>query len=333
MKVPKGMSIVSATVYVAASACGSPSFTERGGSSTDAATGGGTGQSGAGGGSGNSGGHSGAGTGGASAGGASAGGAAGSSAGGATTGGATGASGVSGAGGGIVDASDGGDGAAKCDETQSPALEPCLVSDEHAVFVSRSAAIGGNGSQESPFGTISAAMMQVRAGGPKRIIVCNATYAENVTIQSTDGALSIYGGFACPIASGDAGADWTPTPGVHAMVAPPIGVPLKITGATAKIIVSGIDFIAADAPPATAGQPTPSSIGGIVATSTDVTLADVTITAGKGADGLPGNPGAPGLPGADPGADQVGKNASCDMGCLLAPNAHSGVQALVMACR
>jgi hypothetical protein len=195
-------------------------------------------------------------------------------------------------GGSVVDAGDGGDGAPRCNESKSPAEEPCLVSDEHAVFVSQGA-VNGTGTKESPLGSIAEGMVAAKGAHLKRIIVCNATYAENVMIQGTDGALSIYGGFTCPAASGDAGADWTSAPGVHAVVSPPTGVPLTITGATSKIVVSGIDFVAADAPQDA------SSIGGIVAMSTDVTLVDVNVTAGKGGVGSDGDPGKNGDPGAD----------------------------------
>jgi hypothetical protein len=165
------------------------------------------------------------------------------------------------------------------------------------VFVSKGA-MNGTGTKESPVGSIADGMVAAKGAGLTRIIVCNATYAENVTIQSSDGALSIYGGFKCPVASGDAGADWTPTPGTHAVVAPAAGVPLTIKGAMAKIVVGGIDFVAADAPSTTPdGQSGASSIGGVISGSTNVTLVDVTVTAGKGgnggkaADGINGDPG------------------------------------------
>ncbi len=213
-------------------------------------------------------------------------------------GGSTGAAGSSGAnegsGGGAagVEASDGVDGAPKCDETQSPTAEPCLLSDDYAVFVSRGA-IHGVGTRERPMGTIADGMMAAKARGMNRVIVCNAVYWENVEIQSTNGELSIYGGFACPIES-DAGTDWTPTPGTHAVVAPPNNVPLKVTSTAAKVVISGIDFVAANV---FQGE---SSIGAIVAGSPDVTLVDVSLTAGKGGDGADGANGIPGAPGLDP---------------------------------
>ena len=201
---------------------------------SDASVGGESGQSGAGGGS--AGGSSGrAGAGGRAAGGTSSGGTAGKGTGGQGTGGATGTAGVSGTtGSGGMEPGDAGDGSVGCDESKSPAVESCLVSDDHAVFVAKGF-LNGNGTKESPSGSIADGMLQAKSSHKTRIIVCNATYVESVSIESTAGALSIYGGFTCPVASGDAGADWTPTPGVHALVAPGTGVPLKITGATAKI--------------------------------------------------------------------------------------------------
>lgn len=277
----------------------------------DASTGGEMGQSGAGGGTGGGATGGSAGKGGSTATGGGGGkGAAGNSA----TGGATGAAGTTAAGGGsIVDAGDGGDGAPSCNGSKSPAVEPCLMTNDHAIFVMKGAT-NGDGTKEHPMGTIADGMLQATAAHLHRIIVCNATYAENVTIPDANGSLSIYGGFECPAASGDAGADWTPTPGMHAVVAPTSDVPLKITGAKSKIVVSGIDFIAADAPAAGMGEPGKSSIGGIIANSTDVTLVDVTVTAGKGADGAAGADGVKGADGAEPATvPMTAKPASCAM--------------------
>src|SRR5882672_3777480 len=162
----------------------------------DASAGGNAGKSGAGGSStGGKAGSSGAGTGGGAGAGTGAEAGAGA-AGGSGTGGATGTGG--GAGSGAVDGGDGGDGAVPCNEKGSPSTEACLVADKYAVFVA-AGAVGGTGSKESPLGTITLGLAKAKTSSLTRVIVCNATYAENVTLKAGDGAVGIYGGFSCPV--------------------------------------------------------------------------------------------------------------------------------------
>jgi hypothetical protein len=224
--------------------------------------------------------------------------------------------GGAGAGGADVDAGDGGDGAPACDETKSPTEATCLVSDKYAVFVSKGA-LNGTGSKESPVGTIAAGLAAARTAGLKRVIVCNATYPENVAIANAQGAVSIYGGFSCPVASNvDAGpaGEWTYNAAVHAVVAPLTGSALTVTGATNKVVISDVDLTAADAT-----VPGTSSIGAIVATSTDVTLLRVKVTAGNGAKGtdvtVAGMVGADGPDPANPKAGEPAVSAAKDAVC------------------
>jgi hypothetical protein len=230
-----------------------------------------------------------AGSGGVGAGGAASGGAGGAAAGGAASGGTGGAStgGMTGA----VDGGDGGDGAVPCDESASPTTEACLVADKYAVFVA-AGAVNGTGSKESPLPTITAGLAKAKASKLTRVIVCNATYAEKVEMKAGDGAVGIYGGFSCPSTgagadAGDAGSDegWVYTATKRPLIAPATGSALTITGVTSKVVVSDVDMASADAT-----APGASSIGAIVATSTDVKFVRVKVKAGAGAKGADQDP-------------------------------------------
>lgn len=199
------------------------------------------------------------------------GGANGGSGGGPGTGGSGGAGGSGNATGGDGGTPDG----STCDPAASPLDDPCVASDGLAVFVAPTGSADAAGTQSDPFASITNAAAAAADSG-KVVIVCNATYDEQVTL---DTSTRIYGGFSCP----DESNPWQPTADEHPLVAPSTGTPLSIDSADYSVVVENIDFEAADA--TQAGR---SSIAARVVGSSDVTLRRVTLTAGAGADGADG---------------------------------------------
>jgi hypothetical protein len=186
-------------------------------------------------------------------------------------------------------------------------VEGCLVDDKYAVFVAAGGT--GDGTKDAPFGTIAAGIAAAKSGSKTRVIVCNATYAEKVTITAAQAGVQLYGGFTCP---SDANS-WAYTADARPLVAPVTGTALQIDGVTEHLSVQDIDFKSADA--TAAGT---SSIAAIVSGSSDVVLKRVAITAGKGADGAAGTPGVVGKPGDEPTAAMQGSAPACDDTAALA---------------
>jgi hypothetical protein len=250
---------------------------------------------------------------------------------GGATGGASGASGASGSGGGSgtggAPSSGGTDGGTptdagdaeagpKCDEKKSPDVEPCLVTDDHVVFVAPAATGAdsgvGAGTMASPAHTINEGIVLAGATGKSIVVVCNATYAEEVTIPAVKSAIGVYGGFNCP---GGTLTPWAYNGSAHATVQPTTpGPALDIENAEGAVVIADIAFTAMDAPKPTNKAAAQSSIGAIVNASGNVTFERVAITAGNGADGAKGGDGTDGADGATSGDAPVGTAASCDSG-------------------
>lgn len=183
--------------------------------------------------------------------------------GGSNASGSSGSSGDTGIGG------QGGSGTTQCDTSKSPHDQPCLISDEFAVFVSPDGDDKNAGTQDAPFATLTKA---VESAGDLAVLVCNATYDEHVTI--TNGA-RIFGGFEC--------SDWT------ADVAKPLfkpstpGPALKIDTVADVVLVDGVGFEVGDAVAAGA-----TALTALVNASPKVTLTAVFLKAGKGKAGASG---------------------------------------------
>ena len=109
-----------------------------------------------------------------------------------------------------------------CDDTASPKLEPCVVSDEHAVFVSPNGSSGAAGSMNEPAGTITRGVEVALERGLSRVLVCGGDYDEALVIADLDAGIEIYGGFRCE------DGDWQSDDEVMTRVAPNDGVPLTI---------------------------------------------------------------------------------------------------------
>lgn len=225
--------------------------------------------------------------------------------------------GASNAGGAGGEAGGAGGAAAVCDVGKSPSEEPCLVSDEQAVFVAPSGTDKSAGTQSAPLRSIAKAVELATASG-KIVIACSARFDESLSL--TSGA-RIYGGFACP----DEDAAWSYDPTLRTEIAPLVqGPALSVQEVPDPIVIEDVEFSAF-----AATAPGGSSIAAVVLDSPSVTLRRVRIAAGAAAAGSDGEKGANGADGDTPLSDQRGGDAVCgaqapltrDGGRWLAANA------------
>jgi hypothetical protein len=154
-----------------------------------------------------------------------------------------------------------------------------------AVFVAPSGSDDASGSRDAPVKTLTKAV-ELATGSDKAVYVCLGTYVETLALTA---GVAIHGGYDCE-------NGWARTQQLP-LVAPESGTPLTIVNVTEPVIV---DRLALRAPDAV--DPGASSIGALVATSPDVVLTHVDITAGNGAAGIPGEPVT-----ADDGASGTGE--------------------------
>ena len=175
-----------------------------------------------------------------------------------------------------------------------------MINDAYAVFVAPTGRDTANGTINAPLATLSKA---VELAGSKFVIVCDATYNENVVLST---GAHIYGGFKCT------GGAWTAEAGAPLFKPNDEGPALRIDGVVKEILINRLNFAVPDAT-----QPGASAVTAFVNASPKVQLSNVTLTAGagmKGADGalklfnylpqvsLNGNPETMGV---DSGAEKV----------------------------
>jgi len=177
-----------------------------------------------------------------------------------------------------------------CDPSQPPSAAPCVVSDAYGVFVAPPTSGGsdtaGNGSEASPFATISHALANL--GTMSRVYVCDGTYTDQVTVTS---AVSIFGGLACGAvgAPGSAGP-WAYVGGTKATVTGSLpAFVLQVNAGSAAVDLEDLEL---DAAPGTSVSP--SSIALFATSSTSVTLRRTTLVAAPGFEGASGAAGAMG---------------------------------------
>jgi hypothetical protein len=186
-----------------------------------------------------------------------------------------------------------------CDAGKSPSDEPCLVSDELAVFVAPTGTDKSAGTRAEPLRSIGKAVELASASG-KIVIACNARFDESLSLAA---GARIYGGFVCP---GEDDA-WTYDPKVRTKLAPLVeGPALSVIAVADPIVVEDLEFtsLAATAPGS-------SSIAAMILESPNVTLRRTRIAAGAGAAGANGANGAVGADGVTPVSDQRGGDAVC----------------------
>jgi hypothetical protein len=189
-----------------------------------------------------------------------------------------GSSAMGGSGGSAGSAGDGGTGGGEppCDSTASPSEDVCVIDEEYGVFVSPDGDDdAGDGSRANPYATIGKAIEEA-AASEKRVYACadGGAFQESVSVDSSADGLEMFGGFACD--------DWSYSEMAKSRVTSPSTVALRVDN-VAGLRVEDFEFEAADA--AMAGE---SSVGALVATSTDVLFRRVRLEAGLGANGADG---------------------------------------------
>jgi hypothetical protein len=150
---------------------------------------------------------------------------------------------------------------------------------------------GGDGSQGTPYGNLTTALMNDASQRP--IYVCTASPGLNEAV-TLSGAIDVYGGFDC--------ASWKKSGTKTAWTAPANSAPLRITNSAFKecdgAFVDGFTITAASATGTDMARNGNSSIGAFVSGGF-ATLVNVDIIAGNGADGVAGAKMPPRAKGAD----------------------------------
>ena len=157
-----------------------------------------------------------------------------------------------------------------CDTSQSPALQACLVDNEHAIFVAPTGKDSAPGTKNAPLASLSKA---VEIAGSKLILVCDDTYDEHVAIAAP---ARIYGGFKC--------SNWSSEDGAPLFKPSSAGPALKIDSVSDTLTLTSIDFEVGDA--TENGQ---TALTAIVNASPSVTFDTVSFKAGKGKAGDSGS--------------------------------------------
>ncbi len=146
---------------------------------------------------------------------------------------------------------------------------------ERAIFVSPDGFDSDDGSIKKPVQSIGQAVLLAKDEG-LAVYVCNGTYRENVVI---DAPVSVYGGYDCARA-------WKRTKDV-AILQAGAGLPLLVKGVDGKVHLERLAFRAPDA----VGRGKSSQAAAIVGSS-DVSLSQVELRAGRGTAGVSGASGA-----------------------------------------
>jgi hypothetical protein len=152
---------------------------------------------------------------------------------------------------------------------------PNELTNEFGVFVTATAAAGGDGTKEHPLATISAGIERVK-DLKLRVYVCAGTYAESLTLVN---AVSVIGSLACD------GGVWT-TGGGRSIVNAPTSPAMRAKDITLTTRFDGLDV---NAPAGTAASP--NSIGLIAQNATMLTVANTKLVSSKAFDGADGTDG------------------------------------------
>lgn len=171
-----------------------------------------------------------------------------------------------------------------------------------AIFVDPEGDDGASGKFGEPVASVTQAIALAQ-GGDKAIIVCSATYEEQLLIAS-DG-IKIYGGYSCDT--------WERNDSM-ATIQPVTGVPLVVQSLEG-LHIEQLRFVAADANAAGV-----SSMAALVKNSTKVTFTRTEFVAGRGGEGATGAAGIT-LPAARAGAD--GLHTCAQGSCTAGPGGNS----------
>ena len=169
--------------------------------------------------------------------------------------------------------SDGGEGGPPPDCSGDPTTDPAIVTDTCGVFVSTSAAPGGDGKQATPFQTFA----EAAAAKPARVFACAGAYTETMQVLFS-GGVEVYGGFS------DCGAtSWTWSASVQAQIATVAGVPgVVLDGGANKL--ENVSVTAPSVPMTMSGG---SSIA-LLVNGGSLEMMNGALTAGDAQDGAAG---------------------------------------------
>lgn len=207
-----------------------------------------------------------------------------------------------------------------------PTQDPRLVRDDCGVFVSATAAPGGDGTKDSPLQSFGAAA----AMGAKRVYACSGMYTETAPV-SFSGGVELYGGFT------DCTANWTWSSSASAQVTTAADVPGVVLAGGAN----HVENVSVTAPAAT--MMGGSSIA-MVVNGGSLAMVNGALTAGDAKDGeagvtvpddatLDGDTGDSGKSTCDAGlhAGPMGKTKTCATGgSSTAGNGGDGGQIMSM---
>jgi hypothetical protein len=188
-----------------------------------------------------------------------------------------------------------------------PAPPPPLPDGEpvDGVFVSASRGIeGADASKNRPVKTLAEAI-PIAQKKQLPVIACAETYKESVAL--VDG-VTMYGYFDC------SGSKWKRA-GERAKIESPTSPAVVADGLTLLARFEGFDIVAPNAAPASAAA---SSYGMIVKATKNLTLAEISITAGDGQDGVDGVEPSEGNTELSPNNTAAGGQASAQRECANA---------------
>lgn len=144
----------------------------------------------------------------------------------------------------------------------------------HAVFVAPSGNDANAGTMAAPMAHIQKGITLASAAG-KDVYICLGTYAETLVLDNLAAGIGLYGGYDCA-AGWKRGAN-------RPMVAPTAGIPLRVRNAASAVVVDRLAFLGPGGL-----QPGASSVVAFVSGSAKITLSQVVLEAGDGADGQEG---------------------------------------------
>jgi hypothetical protein len=154
-----------------------------------------------------------------------------------------------------------------------PTTDPAIVTDACGVFVSASAAPGGDGKQATPFQTFA----EAAAAKPARVFACAGSYTESMQV-SFSGGVEVYGGF-----TGCTGKSWTWSASMQAEIATVAGVPgVVLDGGANKL--ENVSVTAPNVPMTMTGG---SSIA-LLVNGGSLDMTNGVLTAGDAQDGAAG---------------------------------------------
>jgi len=141
-----------------------------------------------------------------------------------------------------------------------------------SLFVSPAGLDSDSGTKDAPFRSIGHAISVASASKtPLDVLICEGTYAENLTVTASTG---LHGGYDCKT--------WART-GARAVVVPSSGVALHIEGVAGPMRMSKITFQSANATTAGGSSQAVQIVG-----SKGISIDHSAIIAGNGANGVPG---------------------------------------------